>query len=224
MTIRTNQQTIRNRIGLVVGPMTEAYERLKTHPQLESLYPEYLLLTHMIIRSSVPLLRDALNRLDEMPLDPLSDGLRSYFGKHILEEMGHDEWVLDDLSELGIDPTTVLERMPPPSVAAMVGSQYYWIRHYHPVAFLGYVAVLEGYPARIEDIEEMIVRTKLPPVAFRTWVKHAELDSHHRREFDSLVESLPLTPPQITCICLSGMNTVRYAIIAFNELFDMVET
>ena len=36
--------------------------------------------------------------------------------------------------------------MPPPSVAGLVGSQYYWILHHHPVAFLGYVALMEGYP------------------------------------------------------------------------------
>ena len=32
------------------------------------------------------------------------------------------------------------------TAAALVGAQYYWIRHVHPVALLGYVMLLEGYP------------------------------------------------------------------------------
>ena len=30
--------------------------------------------------------------------------------------------------------------MPSPAVAALVGSQYYWLLHHHPVALLGFVA------------------------------------------------------------------------------------
>jgi len=211
---------VRNRIGLAVAPLLETYERFKATPHLEVLYPQYLVLTHMIIRASVPLMRTAVARLADMPDDPLASRLGAYLEEHVVEEEAHDEWVLDDLAELGVDRRAVLDRMPPPMVAAMVGAQYYWILHHHPAALLGYIAALEGYPATTEDIEEMIVRTGLPVAGFRTWSKHAGLDPHHNRQLDELLDQLPLTPADIACICVSGMTTVRFAVAAFNELFQ----
>ena len=37
------------------------------------------------------------------------------------------------------------------NVATLVGAQYYWLRHVHPVSLLGHMAVMEGYspPARV---------------------------------------------------------------------------
>ncbi len=220
MTVGAASRSVRGRIGLVSIPLFQCYQALKAHPALATVYPEFLVLTHMIIRASAPLMTDVLRRVHDMPDDPLSQGLHAYVEKHRSEEEGHDEWVLDDLERLGLGREHVLRRMPPASVAAMVGAQYYWLRHHHPVAFLGYVAVLEGYPAPVEDIEEMAERSKLPRAAFSTWMKHATLDPHHRAEFDELIDSLPLTDEDITCICVSGMTTVRFATATFSRLVD----
>jgi len=43
--------------------------------------------------------------------------------------------------------------------SARVGAQYYWIHHFHPVALLGYIAVLEGRPPSPTLVEELIERT-----------------------------------------------------------------
>jgi len=60
-----------------------------------------------------------------------------YLDRHILEETGHDEWILDDAEVLGIDRKLLLERIPKQTAAQIVGSQYYWMYHYHPVSMLG---------------------------------------------------------------------------------------
>ena len=217
---RRRSERVRNRIGLATSPLLDVYQRLRVHPRLDALYPEYLVRTHMIIRASVPLMQVALERARALPHDPLASPLATYLDAHIGEEAAHDEWVLDDLAELGLDRSSVLASMPPPAVAAMVGAQYYWVAHHHPVALLGYIVVLEGYPARSEDIEEMIERSGLPSAAFRTWNKHADLDPHHNRDLDDLLDSLPLTSDDVSCICVSGMTTVRFAVAAFDELFE----
>ena len=124
--------------------------------------------------------------------DPLAAPLARYLEEHVDEELGHDETLLDDLELLGVDRASVLARMPSPAVAALVGSQYYWILHYHPVAFLGYVALMEGYPPTPELIDELIERTGFPRDAFRTYVEHAELDPGHRDHLDRTIDSLPL--------------------------------
>ena len=43
----------------------------------------------------------------------------------------------------------------------VVGAQYYWILHYHPVALLGWIGLLEGYPPAPEMLDELMARTGL---------------------------------------------------------------
>ena len=106
-------------------PFARAYSALVEHPRLAELWPEYLVLQHQIIRATVPLTEAALARARELDDgDPLAAPLAHYLEEHVDEELGHDETLLGDLELLGIDRTTVLGRMPPPTVAGLVGSQY----------------------------------------------------------------------------------------------------
>ena len=66
----------------------------------------------------------------------------------------------------GLSPRRDLKRIPPPSAAALAGAQYYWIRHVHPVAILGFIAVLEGTPPDVEFFENLADRIGLPRQAF----------------------------------------------------------
>jgi len=140
----THSRRLRDKIRVIRGEMDTAAKALWTHPRLREIYPEFLFRNHAVIRSSVPLMQAAAvaceKRLDS---DPVAEGMLAYFRKHIPEETGHDDWVLDDLEALGFRREDVLKRIPPPSAAALAGAQYYWIRHVHPVALLGFIAVLE---------------------------------------------------------------------------------
>ena len=113
---------------------------------------------------------------------------------------------------------TVLARMPPPPVAGLVGSQYYWIHHYHPVAFLGYVALMEGYPPTLELIDELVERSGHPRAAFRTYVEHAELDPGHRDHLDRTIDSLPLDASHEVAIGISAIVTAALAASSLEEL------
>jgi Iron-containing redox enzyme len=167
----------------------------------------------------VPLTEAALARTRELPVkDPLAEPLASYLEEHVGEELHHDETLLDDLDVLGVDRPSVVERMPSPAVAALVGSQYYWIRHYHPVAFLGYVAVMEGYPPTPELIETLIARTGFPRDAFRTYVEHAELDPGHRDHLDRTIDSLPLDASHESALGVSAITTAALATRTLEEL------
>ncbi|HVD11947.1 MAG TPA: iron-containing redox enzyme family protein [Gaiellaceae bacterium] len=169
----------------------------------------------------MPLTEAALARSRELPNDdPLAAPLASYFEEHVDEELDHDETLLGDLEQLGIDRMTVLERMPSPAVASLVGSQYYWILHYHPVAFLGYVALMEGYPPTPELIETLIERTGYPREAFRTYIEHAELDPGHRDRLDRTVDSLPLEAWHETALGISAISTAALAARSLEEIFD----
>jgi len=199
--------------------MAAAYEALVSHPRLAELWPQYLIQQHAIIRATVPLTEAALERSRELPAtDPLATPLSTYLEEHVDEELDHDETLLGDIERLGDDRSSVLERMPSPTVAALVGSQYYWIFHYHPVAFLGFVALMEGFPPTPELIETLIADTGYPREAFCTYIEHAELDPGHRDHLDRTIDSLPLTREHESALGVSAISAAGLAARALEEL------
>jgi len=212
---------LRLKLGLVLGDVVNARDRLLNHPRVADLYPEYLFFTHCIIRASVPVMRCARDRALSIGVsDPVAAGLAAYLDEHIAEEMHHDDWVLDDLDVVGGDREALLARAPSPTVASLVGAQYYWILHHDPVAVMGYIALLEGYPPSTALIDRLIDRTGHPPEAFRTLLAHGALDEHHRLEFDRALDALPLSPAHETIIGLSAMHSTHTFARALAEVID----
>jgi hypothetical protein len=212
---------LRRKIGLVLPRLLEASDGLLAQPRIRELYPEYLFTSHCIIRASVPLMEAAKARADELTADdPVAAALAPYLEEHIPEEYDHDEWLLQDLEVLGFERGAVLARPPSPTVAALVGAQYYWILHYHPVALLGYIAVFEGYPPSPGMIDQLVVSTGYSRDAFRTMIGHAELDPGHRNELDRHLDELPLTREQSTVVGLSAIYSVDSFASAINELVE----
>jgi len=169
----------------------------------------------------VPLTEAALERSRELVgEDPLAPPLAEYLAEHVDEELNHDETLLDDLELLGVKRSSVRERMPSPEAAALVGSQYYWIRHFHPVSFLGYVAVMEGYPPTSELIETLVERTGFPRTAFRAYVEHAELDPGHRDHLDRTLDALPLEERHENALGVSAIATATMAARSLEMIVD----
>jgi len=193
--------------------------RLFEHSLIRELYPEYLITSHAIVRASVPLMETALRVLGAAgPEDGVAAGLGAYLEEHIPEERDHDEWVLRDLELLGVDRDVVHRRQPPTSVAALVGSQYYWILHHHPVALLGYICLLEGYPPIAGEVELVIERTGYDRAAFRTLLYHADLDPGHAEEVFATIDALPLTPQHAAALGVSAITSARYLMLAIQEV------
>ncbi len=205
----SHSRRLREKIRLVRGPMDEVAERLWTHPNLREVYPKFLFLNHSVIRSSVPLMKAAADQCEKiLATDPVAEGMLAYFRKHIPEETGHDDWVLDDMEVLGFKRDEVLQRVPSPSAAALAGAQYYWIRHVHPVALLGFIAVLEGSPPDVKFFEETADRIGLPRRAFSNLLLHGKLDPQHRDDLDHALDALPLTERHHTLMGVSAFQTV----------------
>jgi pyrroloquinoline quinone (PQQ) biosynthesis protein C len=163
---------------------------------------------HEIIRATVPLTVAARERAALLASDDaLCAALVDYLDAHVEEELGHDEVLLNDLAALGIDRASVLARLPSATVAQLVGAQYYWIAHHHPLAFLGFVAVMEGCPPTADVIETLVERTGLPRTAFRTYEQHAELDPGHRDHLDATLDALPLSAEHEEILGVSAMST-----------------
>jgi hypothetical protein len=196
---------------------------LLEHPRARELFPEYMAAGYQLARAMVPLMDAALERARKLaPDDPVAEGLAAYLEKHIPEEM-HGEVpggaALDDLEALGVDRVAIQEQLPPPKMAALLGAQYFWIFHYHPVAILGFLH-LEHYHPHGPSLERFIERTGLPRDGFRQLLVHAKLDAVHARELDRVLDSLPLEPRHEQLIGLSALQTVALLTEVWLDVVD----
>jgi len=201
-----NSVVLRQKLALARGILTG---RFWARPDLREIFPEFLFLTHCIIRASVPLMETAARVSRAIGSgDNVASLLADYLSHHVTEETSHDEWLLDDMEALGHKRKDVLSRVPPAAVAEMVGAQYYWLHHAHPISLLGYISVLEGDPPREDELEAAAIRTGLPHDAFRTFISHAKLDPNHKQELDDFIDSLSLTSQQQSLLAVSAITTV----------------
>jgi pyrroloquinoline quinone (PQQ) biosynthesis protein C len=199
--------------------LTGVTQLLVSDPRLPQLYRDYLVAYHGILRATIPLLQTA--RREALTRDgSASRTLASYLERHIEEEAGEDEWLLQDLEVLGVGRSKVLEHVPSPNVARLVGAQYYWVLHVDPIAVLGYLAALERDPPSLELIDDLVRRTGHDRAAFRTLIAHAERDPDHAEELDDLLDRIELTDEQWLLVSLSAMNSVHMLAMVLKEIIQ----
>jgi Iron-containing redox enzyme len=216
-----SSSVLRRKIALALPPLVAAQRRLDQHPDPAAAWIAFLGVLYGSMRASVPLLETALDRARELsPADPLAAGLTDYLHRHSEEERGHDEWLLQDLLSVGVDSTQLLSRPPSGAVAALIGAQYYWVLHYHPVCILGYLMVIEGDPPSRRSLQDLQSRSGLPPSAFRTMLEHADLDIDHAAELADLLDRLPLSPNHNEALGLSAISTVAGLTRILKEVGD----
>ena len=217
----TNSELVRSRIELTNPPRIAASEVLWNYARIGELVPWNLQRGYMVASASVPLMECALEQCERQPAeDSVAEGFARYLRRHIPEELGHDEQCLDDLEALGVSRDAVISQYPYPAIVSMLGMQYYWIRHRHPIAFAGYLAVIEGHPASAERIHQVQRDTGLPADAFRTLLWHADHDGEHTQDLDDLLDTLPLTNEDITLI---GINIAHTNSLLARSVHEMIK-
>jgi pyrroloquinoline quinone (PQQ) biosynthesis protein C len=217
----SHSKQLRAKIRLAEPCLSAVADDFWRHPRLAKMFPDFLFMLHSIIRSSVPMMmvaaESARSRADS---DPVAAQIAGYFSQHAREEAQHDEWLLDDMVAIGMDRSEVLTRMPSPTVASVVGAQYYWMFHVHPVSLLGYLAVLEGNPPSAKELRKIRSQHGLPEEGFRTMMKHAQLDPHHRDELYAQIDELSLNDSHASLLTLSAFHTIDQLSQAFQEILD----
>jgi hypothetical protein len=213
---------LRAALSLTRTRLTERIGEVWYHPRLGELYPEFLFASYGVTAASAPAMLMAAQQCDQRRDDPLCEPLRTYYLEHAQEERDHGEWLLSDLASLGIDRDRVLDRLPYPGAAALVGSQYYWIRHVHPAAYLGYIAVLES-PTDSGFLREVSERAGIPLSSMSCHLRHAELDPGHVAEFDAVLDAFPLTEEQEELVVVSALSTIGHLERLFTDILDHFE-
>lgn len=139
------------------------------------------------VRHTVPLLMACGARLPAR-----LEWLRTAVGEYIEEEMGHQEWVLDDLAACGADRAQAAVSAPSLATELMVSYAYDTIQRGNPVGFFGMVLVLEGTSVALATRAANVIQESLglPRNAFSYLLSHGDLDVGHVDFFKGLMERL----------------------------------
>lgn len=142
-----------------------------------------------------------LDGATQIPSSGFDDRLQQYYLEHLEEETGEIAVLKSDLAGAKIETG-----FPDNFSMAMVGTQYYLIRHVHPVALLGYLAVQEADPTPLGMVEEL--ERLHGKDLFRFLRMHALKDQEHRKE---ILELLDQTPQKLQgLITLSALNSLGH--------------
>jgi len=160
-------------------------------------YAAFLSQAYHHVKHTVPLLMAVGARLPDR-----YGWLRAAVAEYIEEEIGHEEWILNDLAACGFDKEGVRLSHPSVPTELMVSYAYDMIDRVNPLGFFGMVHVLEGTSISIADNAANTIREALglPKKAFSYLYSHGALDLEHVRFFENLMNRIddPADQGQIT--------------------------
>ncbi len=150
-------------------------------------YLAFLAQAYHHVKHTVPLLMATGGQLPER-----LEWLREAIGEYIEEEMGHQEWILNDIEACGGDKESVRRATPLPATELMVAYAYDTVFRTGAVGFFGMVLVLEGTSVALAtNAAENIQRSlKLPKAAFSYLTSHGSLDVGHVDFYENLMNRL----------------------------------
>jgi long-chain acyl-CoA synthetase len=151
------------------------------------LYIAFLTQAYHHVRHTVPLLMGVGARLPER-----HDWLRDSLIHYLEEEVGHEQWILNDIEHAGGDRAAAAAARPAIATEAMVAYAYDTVMRRNPIGFFGMVHVLEGTSVSLairaaDRIQEAL---HLPRQAFTYLRSHGELDKEHVDDLAGILERL----------------------------------
>ena len=150
-------------------------------------YVAFLTQAYHHVKHTVPLLMAVGARLPED-----QEWLREAVAEYIEEELGHQEWILNDIAVCGLDKEEVRRSQPSVATELMVAYAYDTINRVSPIGFFGMVHVLEGTSVTTADRAASSIKEalNLPEKAFSYLRSHGALDVEHVKFFESLMDRI----------------------------------
>lgn len=147
-------------------------------------YVRFLSQAYHHVRHTVPLLMTCGSRLW-----PRHYWLQESLAEYIEEEIGHEQWILNDIAACGGDPELVKRAGPSHETDMMVAYAYHQIDRANPIGFFGMVHVLEGTSVALASRAAQSIQDslKLPDAAFSYLRSHGSLDQEHVQFFEGLM-------------------------------------
>ncbi len=139
------------------------------------------------VRYTVPLLMAVGANLPDRHAK-LHKGLIHY----LEEEVGHDDWILNDIEAAGGDRRAAAASLPNIETDAMVAYAWDTVQRRNPVGFFGMVYVLEGTSVSlaVRAADEIERALGLPMSAFTYLRSHGTLDLEHIEDLGGILDGL----------------------------------
>ncbi len=181
---RLNDNTAKDREILI---HTSIIQRALAGDVTQDEYLSFLGQAYHHVKHTVPLLMSCGGRLPGR-----LEWLRTAVAEYIEEELGHEEWILDDIRAAGGDPDRVRQEQPLPATELMVAYAYHTVDRGNPAGFFGMVHVLEGTSVSLAHLAADAIRNRLglPQSAFRYLTSHGSVDQEHIRFLAELMDQL----------------------------------
>ena len=178
------EQTEKNRIELLSAPIIN---KALSGDIVLSDYIEFLTQAYHHVKHTVPLLMATGARIPGS-----MEWLRSAIAEYIEEELGHEEWILNDLAACGADKESIRRSQAALPTELMVAYAYDVINRINPVGFFGMVHVLEGTSITVADkaADSIASALSLPDSAFSYLRSHGAIDLEHVAFFETLMNKI----------------------------------
>lgn len=152
-------------------------------------YIAFLTQAYHHVKHTSPLLMACGGRVPES-----HEWIRTALAHYIEEEIGHQEWILNDIRACGGDAEAVRHGKPNMHTELMVAYAYDTIMRNNPCGFFGMVFVLEGTSIQLATNAAGVMQKSLnlPSDAFSYLTSHGSLDLEHIDFFQSIVNKLEL--------------------------------
>jgi pyrroloquinoline quinone (PQQ) biosynthesis protein C len=133
--------------------------------------------------------------------------LRKALAHYIIEEVGHEEWILADIAAAGGDAAAVRDGQPRPATDIMVAYAYDTVLRRNPVGLFGMVLVLEGTSVALALSAADAIQHSLglPDAAFSYLRSHGTLDQEHMGHFANVINQLDQPADQAAVIHCTRM-------------------
>jgi len=159
------------------------------------------------VRHTTPLLMAAGGRLGLH-----QEWARKTISNYIVEEIGHEQWILDDIEALGYARSVFADGEPPITSEVMVAYLYDYIQRMNPMGIFGMVLVLEGTSSGLAPTVAMLVQAKLalPNAAMTYLTTHGELDQEHMQFYEATMNKVTDPADQAAIIHVANMTYQLY--------------
>ncbi len=144
--------------------------------------------------------------------------IQAYLAEHLSEEVGHEQWALEDLKKLGVSRDDVLKTRPLEPTQRLVANQLFMIEFVSPVSILGYIYAMESTPPSEEVLDQIERLHELPPGSMSFLRGHSERDAVHREEIRALLDEETFSDVEANAIIRSALIAYRDLAALFDEL------
>ena len=178
------QETAEDRLTLFQAPI---FDKAMQGDITLADYIAFLTQAYHHVKHTIPLLMAVGSQLPEQ-----YEWLREAVAEYIEEELGHQEWILNDIAACGADKEFVRNSRPHNTTELMVAYAYDTVFRVNPLGFFGMVHVLEGTSIATADNAASAIQKalSLPDQAFSYLRSHGALDQEHVKFFQGLMDRI----------------------------------